>query len=76
MTITLEPDQEQAIQAAIRSGAFRSVNEFIEAAIATLPGMPAKRSASAGRRSRLWDLRKDLTLGDLSIDDLIEEGRE
>lgn len=71
MTITLQPDQEQAIQAAIRSGTFRSVDEFIDAAIATLPGTPATSAAGAPRKSRLWELRKDLTLGDLSIKDLI-----
>ncbi len=76
MTITLQPDQEQAIQAAIQSGAFRSVDEFIDAAIATLPGTPSTSAADAPRKSRLWELRKDLTLGDLSIKDLIEEGRE
>ena len=28
------------------------------------------------RKSRLWELREGLALGDLSIKDLIEEGRE
>jgi hypothetical protein len=28
------------------------------------------------RRSRLWELRKGLTLGDVSIRELIAEGRE
>ncbi|MHB8502666.1 MAG: hypothetical protein ACYDCG_07755 [Candidatus Acidiferrales bacterium] len=37
MTIELTPDQEQAIQSAIRSGVVRSLDEFIEAAIALLP---------------------------------------
>jgi Arc/MetJ-type ribon-helix-helix transcriptional regulator len=76
MTITLQPEQEQAIEAAIQRGAFRSVDEFIDAAIATLPGIPAAHTPSAPRKSKLWELRKDLTLGDLSIKDLIEEGRE
>ena len=40
MTITLQPDQERAIEAAIRAGAFRSVEEFVDAAIATLPDQP------------------------------------
>ena len=42
MTITLEPEQEEAIQAAIRSGAFRSVDEFIDAAIAILANSSAQ----------------------------------
>jgi hypothetical protein len=28
------------------------------------------------RRSRLWELREGLSLGDISIRELIEEGRE
>ena len=75
MTITLEPEQEEAIQAAIRSGAFRSVDEFIEAAIAILPNSSAQ-PPRAPRKSRLWELRQGLALDELSIQDLIEEGRE
>jgi len=37
MTITLTPAQERAIQEAIESGALRSVDEFIDTAIAALP---------------------------------------
>jgi Arc/MetJ-type ribon-helix-helix transcriptional regulator len=37
MTITLHADQERAIEEAIRAGALRSVDEFIETAIASLP---------------------------------------
>jgi hypothetical protein len=33
-------------------------------------------SHTPGRKSRLWELREGLTLGDLSIKELIEEGRE
>ena len=29
-----------------------------------------------GRQSRIWDLRQDLSLGDLSTRGLIDEGRE
>ena len=77
MTIDLQPHQEQAIQQAIRSGAFRSIDEFIDAAIALLPPSKlAESSAEAPRKSRLWDLREGLSLGDVSITELIEEGRE
>ena len=78
MTIILEPDQERAIEDAIRTGAFRSVHEFIDAAIATLPNHPvaAEPVCAPARKSRLWELREGLALGDLSIKDLIEEGRE
>jgi Arc/MetJ-type ribon-helix-helix transcriptional regulator len=77
MTITLQPNQERAIDAAIRSGAFRSVDDFIDAAIALLPNAAAMDLArSPARKSRSWELREGLALGDLSIKELIEEGRE
>jgi len=78
MTSTLQRDQERAIEEAIRAGAFRSVDEFIEAAIATLPvhTIAPEPSDTPPRRSRLWELREGLALGDLSIKELIEEGRE
>ena len=77
MTIQLKPGQEQAINAAIRAGAFRSVDEFMDTAIAILPNSPALDAPqSAHRKSRLWELRDGLSLGDLTIKELIEEGRE
>lgn len=78
MTITLQPDQERAIEEAIRAGAFRSVNEFIDAAIATLPNntAAAEPACTPARKSRLRELREGLALGELSIKELIEEGRE
>jgi len=78
MTITLQPDQKRAIEDAIRAGAFRSVDEFIETAIATLPNymIAADPSHTPPRRSRLWELREGLALGELSIKELLEEGRE
>jgi Arc/MetJ-type ribon-helix-helix transcriptional regulator len=76
MTITLQPEQEQAIQEAIRTGTFRSIDEFIDAAIATLPTVPAAERSTVPRKSRLWELREGLNLGDTSIKELIEEGRE
>ena len=77
MTIELKPVQEQAINAAIRAGAFRSVDEFMDTAIAILlnsavPDAPA----AAPRKSGLWELREGLSLGDVQIKELIEEGRE
>jgi Arc/MetJ-type ribon-helix-helix transcriptional regulator len=77
MTIDLQPHQEQAIQRAISSGAFRSIDEFIDTAIALLPPSKiAEPSGEAPRKSRLWDLREGLSLGDVPIRELIEEGRE
>ena len=75
MNITGPPEQERVIERAIRSGAFRSAGEFIEAAIASLSSSP-EPLAAAPRISGLWTLRRGLVLGDLSIKELIEEGRE
>ena len=77
MTITLLPEQERAIEEAIRTGVFRSVDEFIDAAIAMLPmSVLAAPDIGAPRKSRLWELSEGLSLGDVSIKELIEEGRE
>ena len=78
MTITLQPEQEQAIEQAIRIGAIRSVDEFIDAAIAKLPNSTAHTAepAAGPRKSRIWELREGLDLGETSIKELIEEGRE
>jgi Arc/MetJ-type ribon-helix-helix transcriptional regulator len=78
MTIELSPGQEQAIQNAIKAGAFRSVDEFMDAAIASLPNTQAVAvpSNTAPRKSRLWELRQGLSLGDITIEQLINEGRE
>ncbi|MGO8788959.1 MAG: hypothetical protein ACLQVL_16460 [Terriglobia bacterium] len=47
MTITLNPDQEQAVRDAIRAGKVTSVDEFIARAIASLPKDDETVSASA-----------------------------
>jgi Arc/MetJ-type ribon-helix-helix transcriptional regulator len=64
MTITLTPDQEKAIQDAIRAGVLRSVNEFIDTAIEALPrpdaGFDLERARQAGARIR--ELRKGVRL--------------
>jgi hypothetical protein len=53
------------------------VDEFIDAALAILPNTAAAEPAvTPARKSRLWELRQGLALGDLSIKELIEEGRE
>jgi len=48
MTITLSPDQEQAIRDAIRAGRIASVDEFIEHAIAALPADSGTGEAPPG----------------------------
>jgi Arc/MetJ-type ribon-helix-helix transcriptional regulator len=52
MTIKLTPEQEKAIQKAIKSGIVRSVDEFIDTAIALLPqpkGTGISRQAAVRR---------------------------
>jgi hypothetical protein len=51
MTITLNPEQEQAVRDAIRAGKVASLGEFIERAIAGLPeaGEGPARGATEGR---------------------------
>jgi hypothetical protein len=51
MTITLSPDQEQAVRAAIQAGRIASVREFIEHAIATLPPDSGSGGASPTGRT-------------------------
>ena len=76
MTITLQPKQERAIEAAIRRGAIRSVDEFIDAAIANLPIEAPESSTESGLNADLWTLRRGARLDDVSIRELIDEGRE
>jgi Arc/MetJ-type ribon-helix-helix transcriptional regulator len=49
MTIELSPEQERAIQEAIKSGFVRSVDEFIDVAIAMLP--QSKDHTESSRRA-------------------------
>ena len=76
MTITLNQNQEETVLNAIRAGMFRSVDEFMDAAIAILPNAPGPgATAPPPRKSRLRELTRGLALGELSIKELIEEGR-
>jgi len=56
MTITLQPDQERAIGEAIRAGAFRSVDEFIETAIATQSVRSVQDESAHSRPSSISSL--------------------
>ena len=60
MTITLTPDQERAIQEAIRTGVVRSIDEFIETAIKALPRREAEFDVEKARQAgaRIRELRK------------------
>ena len=64
MTITLTPDQEQAIQDAIRAGLVGSVDEFIGKAIEALPHAEGEFDAEKARRAgeRIREIRRGVTL--------------
>jgi putative addiction module CopG family antidote len=79
MTITLRPEHEQFIQQAIATGMYNSVDDVLDSALELIRKReafhpPLTRSQIAGERIR--ELRKGVTLGDISIKELIEEGRE
>jgi putative addiction module CopG family antidote len=75
MNIDLKPEQQMVIDSVIRSGAYRNAGEVIDAALRML-SVSSDIPVTDARRSRLWDLRKDVVLGDVSIRELIDSGRE
>jgi len=75
MTIELSPEQERAIQEAIRSGLVRSVDELIDAAIAMLPHRDASISREiAVRRMEEFADKSTLSLGEPITRKLLHEG--
>ena len=80
MTINLTPEQERAIQEAIRSGLVRSVDEFIDSALGALShrngGFDKAKARLAGARIR--EIRKgvQLDLKGMSIRELAHIGHK
>ena len=73
VTLNLPPDVEQAFLAQAQAKGV-SLDEWVrEVLIARAAPQPG---SFPPRQSRLWELRRDLTLGDVSIKELITEGRE
>lgn len=77
VTIHLTPEQEQAIQNAIKSGFVRSVDEFIDAAIAMLPS--PHDYADDSRRAAVRSMEEfgdqyQLSLGEPITRKLLHEG--
>ena len=77
MTIELTPKQEHAIQNAIKSGVVRSVDEFIDAAIAMLPH--PKDYTDSSRRAAVCSMEEfgekyRLSLGEPVTRKLLHEG--
>lgn len=78
MTIKLKPQQEQAVRDAIQSGLFRSVDEFIDNAIAGLRhrqthGSAANRKEAVRRMEEFGDQHR-LSLGEPVTRMLVHEG--
>jgi len=80
MQITLKPDQEVVIQAAIGAGLIRSVEEFIDAAIVALPrrdgGFDGEKARLAGARIREIRRGVRLDLEGMSIRELAHAGHK
>jgi len=77
MTIELTPEQEQAIQNAIKSGVIQSVDEFIDAAIALLPSpndRPDGSRQAAVRRMEEFGEKYHLSFGEPITRKLLHEG--
>ena len=77
MTIKLTREQEQAIQNAIRSGVVRSVDEFIDTAIALLPqgkGQTESSRQAAVRSMEEFGEKYHLSLGEPITRKLLHEG--
>jgi hypothetical protein len=80
MHITLKPDQEVVIQAAIRAGLIRSIDEFIDTAIEALPrceaGFDKEKARLAGARIREIRRGVRLDLQGMSIRELAHSGHK
>jgi Arc/MetJ-type ribon-helix-helix transcriptional regulator len=77
MTIEISPEQERAIQEAIKSGFVRSVDEFIDVAIAMLPQSRDHTESSrraAVRRMEEFAEEYHLSLGEPVTRKLLHEG--
>ena len=73
VTLNLPPEIEQAFLAEARAEGL-SLDEWVSDVL--LKRASRKEGSPTPRRSRLWELREGLTLGDVSIKELIAEGRE
>jgi hypothetical protein len=76
MTIELKPEQEKAVQEAIGAGLIRSIDDFVEIAIAALPrnGGQMSSRADAIRRMREFGAMHKLNLGERISRKLLHEG--
>ena len=73
VTLNLPPEIEQAFLEEAQAKGL-SLNEWVRDVL--LARAQCKERSYAPRKSRLWELREGLALGDVSIKELIAEGRE
>jgi len=73
ITLDLPPDVEEEMLAEARARGL-SLDELVSELVITRT--QTRQHPPSPRVSRLWHLRKDLRLGEVSIRELISEGRE
>ena len=79
MTIILKPEQEQVLREAIKSGLAHTTDEALDQALAALrdrlPHEAPVDVAAAARRLGTFGKRHGLSLGGLTIKELLRESR-
>lgn len=81
MTITLKPEQEQVLIEAVQSGLAETPNEALDQALQALKnrlpqnGAPDESVAAAARRLATFGKRHGLSLGDLTMKELLRQSR-
>ncbi len=84
MTIILSPEQERVLMDAIKSGLARTTDEALDQALDSLRGrLPARAAAgvadesvaAAARRLGTFGKRHSLSLGGMTVKELLRESR-
>jgi hypothetical protein len=73
VTLNLPPDVEREVLAEAQAKG-KSLDDWVREVL--IARATFGRDSFSPRRSRLWELREGLTLGSVSIKELIAEGRE
>ncbi len=76
MTIDIGPEVKAAIDERLRNETFHGVDELLTAALAALPHKARpRRKTRAEAIAHIRQIRQGVSLGDLNIKDLVNEGR-